>query len=85
MRLFQLFVLSAPLVVALTIPHPSKSNQETLVDENSRSGREKVPGDNPAYFSRLKRHDQLFWISEFTVSPFILVKYGTNNSPKLPS
>jgi hypothetical protein len=32
--------------------------------------REKVPGDNPAYYILEKRNDQLIDITEFTVSPY---------------
>ncbi|KAF2647414.1 hypothetical protein K491DRAFT_685549 [Lophiostoma macrostomum CBS 122681] len=38
-------------------------------DPDSKPKREKVPGDNPAYYTREKACDQLFAIEDFTVSP----------------
>lgn len=60
-------LLVAPLAYSRIVPI---SHQTTLVNLNLHAEREKVPGDNPAYYSREKAADQLFKISEFTISPY---------------
>lgn len=45
---------------------PLHVGQEVL--SNADSAREKVPGDNPAYYSQIPKVDQLFRIEEFIVS-----------------
>lgn len=45
------------------------SPQAHLINPSLDSAREKVPGDNTAYFTRVKKADQLFEIEEFTMSP----------------
>ncbi|KAF2175851.1 hypothetical protein K469DRAFT_701401 [Zopfia rhizophila CBS 207.26] len=66
MKLFHLLLLLAPLSCSHFLP---ASHQAALVDLDHHAEREKVPGDNPAYYSREKAADQLFEILEFTVSP----------------
>ncbi|KAF2786099.1 hypothetical protein K505DRAFT_290301 [Melanomma pulvis-pyrius CBS 109.77] len=66
MELFHLPLLVVPLSCALFVP---ASNQAALVDSHHHVEREKVPGDNPAYYTRGKAANQLFEIDEFTVSP----------------
>lgn len=43
--------------------------QTPLINLDLDTTREKVPGDNPAYYSREKKAVQLFSIEEFTISP----------------
>lgn len=66
MKLLHLVLLLAPLSCSHFVP---ASHQAALVDLDHHAEREKVPGDNPAYYSREKAADQLFEILEFTVSP----------------
>lgn len=66
MKLFHLLLLVAPLSCALVVP---ASHQAALLDPHHHDEREKVPGDNPAYYSRGKSVDQLLEIEEFTMSP----------------
>lgn len=46
---------------------PNPAPQHALMD--TTVAREKVPGDNPAYYTREKATDQLFKTTEFIVSP----------------
>ncbi|KAF2738388.1 hypothetical protein EJ04DRAFT_509561, partial [Polyplosphaeria fusca] len=80
MQLLSLAILFATLVSSLAIAAPPPIPQEVLVHETSNRVREKVPGDNPAYFTRVKRDEQLFVIHEFTVSPYPPVKYDVDIS-----
>lgn len=66
MNFFQLLLLPTPLTCSHILP---TSPQVALADLDLHAGREKVPGDNPAYYSREKAADQLFKILDFTVSP----------------
>ncbi|KAF2251914.1 hypothetical protein BU26DRAFT_246766 [Trematosphaeria pertusa] len=66
MKLFHLLLLLAPLSYSHFVP---ATHQAALVDRDHYAEREKVPGDNPAYYSREKAADQLFEILEFTIAP----------------
>jgi hypothetical protein len=77
MRFGSLILLFAPLVSALTFPKSPTALQEAFVDATLWLSEEKVPGDNPAYFTRVKRIDQLFDILDFEVSPYPPVQYDT--------
>jgi len=58
------------LFTSLTSSHYLPSFDQTqLIDPDLDPTREKVPGDNPAYFTREKKADQLFEIEEVTMSP----------------
>lgn len=65
MRVLHLLAIFAPFVAARLLS--LKSVQETLMD--SSATREKVPGNNQAYYTREKEADQLFDITEFIVTP----------------
>lgn len=70
MKVFYLLLL----LTSLTSSHNLSPLDQTLLvnlnlDTNLDTTREKVPGDNPAYYSREKKANQLFTIREFTISP----------------
>ncbi|ORY03677.1 hypothetical protein BCR34DRAFT_605164 [Clohesyomyces aquaticus] len=62
-------VIHLLLTLATVVPNPRASGtiQETLMEPESK--REKVPGNNPAYYTRENKADQLLEITEFIVSP----------------
>ncbi|KAF2873121.1 hypothetical protein BDV95DRAFT_568830 [Massariosphaeria phaeospora] len=66
MNLLHLLLLLAPLANSSTIP---AAPQAALVPLDSPAHRVKVPGDNPAFFSREQAADQLFEIQDLTISP----------------
>jgi hypothetical protein len=66
MKLFTVLFLLASLCCCRST---LSSHQAILAEPESEPKREKVPGDNPAYYSREKACDQLFRIDDFTVSP----------------
>lgn len=68
LMLFYLLLLLAPLCYGYFSPAP---HQAALTDSDYHVENEceKVPGDNPAYYSREEAANQLFEILEFTVSP----------------
>ena len=80
MRSLRWVILYAPLVSALAIPPPSSPSQKPLMENTLlTSVRDKVPGDNPAYFLRLNKTEQLFSVEEFTVNPFRVERYVYSN------
>lgn len=85
MRLNFLIVLFIPLVSARTIPKSSTVLQETFLNTTPGLHKEKVPGYNPMYFTRVKRADQLFGILDLEVSPYPLVRYETYFFPSFGS
>ena len=79
MQFLSLAILFAPLVSSLAVVAPRPSTQKVLVQEPfNNSLLEKVPGDNPAYFTRVPKDEQSFWIGDFTVSPYPPVEYDKN-------
>ncbi|KAH7069914.1 hypothetical protein BKA63DRAFT_494112 [Paraphoma chrysanthemicola] len=64
--------LLASLVTALYHSYPSPVQQEAISEGEgaNQPDRRKVPGSNPAYFTRLKVEDQLANIYDFTVLPY---------------
>ncbi|KAH7074079.1 hypothetical protein FB567DRAFT_553573 [Paraphoma chrysanthemicola] len=64
--------LLASLVTALYHSYPSPVQQETISEGEgaNQPDRQKVPGSNPAHFTRLKEEDQLANLYEFTVLPY---------------
>lgn len=48
---------------------PLNAGQEILNDVIAIEDHEKVPGENPAYFSRIPKAEQIFRIEELIMSP----------------
>ncbi|KAF2026576.1 hypothetical protein EK21DRAFT_115722 [Setomelanomma holmii] len=69
-------LLIAPLIAAFTLAAPSLRLQQVITDDVSGPNRHKVPGDNPAHFTRVKGEDQLLTVYELDVSPY---PFATNS------
>jgi hypothetical protein len=74
-------VLLPALIPCLTNASSLPFSQKAIKDETSRHHYQKVPGDNPAYFTRVKGEDQLITVYDLTVSPYPPVPYYTNLIP----
>ena len=66
----RLIIFSAPLAYALATSFKAQAPQNIPVHHALNTTRQKVPGDNPAYFTRVDAYDQLFPVDEFSVSPY---------------
>jgi hypothetical protein len=60
-------LLVLALLASLCCCRSTLSSHQAILESDPE--REKVPGDNPAYYSRERACDQLFRIDDFTVSP----------------
>jgi hypothetical protein len=67
------YLLAALIPSAFCIPAPFDTAQETLRDTSAK--REKVVGQNPAYFFQVPEAKQLIEIGEFVVSPNPPIRY----------